>query len=86
MVPLKKFNTVKGNKFCYNRLRDIHFMSKCKSKNTCFKEGCSAKHHTTLDEYLRLKQKTPDKDSDKQVKDGSKSTKKEGKSIKVNTY
>ena len=48
MAPLEKFNTVKGKKLCYNRLRDDHFTSKCKSKDSCFKEGCSAKHRTLL--------------------------------------
>ena len=83
MAPLKKISTVKGKKLCYNCLRDDHFTSKCNSKNTCFKEGCSAKH--TLHDYFLLKQKKRDKDSDKHVKDGSKSTKKEGESIKINT-
>ena len=55
-------------------------------KNTCFKEGCSAKHHTTLHDYFISKQKKRNKDSDKHVKNGSKSAKKEGESIKVNTY
>ena len=85
MAPLEKFNTVKGKKLCYNCLRDDHFTSKCNSKNTCFKEGCSANYHTTLHGYFILKQKKRDKDSDKHVKDGSKSTKKEGESIKINT-
>ena len=54
-------------------------------KKYCFKEGCSANYHTTLHDYFLLKQKKRDKDSDKHVKDGSKSTKKEGESIKINT-
>ena len=83
MAPLEKFNTVKGKKLCYNCLRDDHFTSKCNSKNTCFKEGCSAKH--TLHDYYLLKKKKRDKDSDKYVKDGSKSSKKEGESVKINT-
>ena len=86
MAPLEKINTVKGKKLCYNCLRDDPFTSKCNSKITCFKEGCSAKHHTTLHNYFLLKQKESDKDSDKHVKDGSKSTKIEGESIKINTY
>ena len=86
MAPFEIFNTVKGKKLCYNFLRDDHFTSKCKSKNTCFKEGCSAKHHITLHDYFILKQKKRDKDSDKHVKDGSKSAIKEGETIKVNTY
>ena len=84
MAPLEKFNTVKGKKLCYNCLRDDHFTSKCNSKNTCFKEGCSAKH--TLHDYFLLKQKKRDKDSDKHVKDDSQSTKKKGESITINTY
>ena len=86
MAPLEKFNTVKGKKLCYNCLRDDHFTSKCNSKNTCFNKGCSAKHHTTLNGCFLLKEKKQDKDSDKHVKDGSKSTKKEIESIKINTY
>ena len=39
-----------------------------------------------MHDYLLLKQKKRDKDTDKHVKDGRKSTKKEGESIKVNTY
>ena len=75
--PLKKFNTVKGKKFCNNCFRDDYFTSKCKSKNTYFKEGCFVKHHTTLHDYFLLKQKMRDKDRDKHIKDG-KYTKKEG--------
>ena len=55
----------------------ITLRQKCKSKNTCFKEGCSAKHHTTLHDYFLLKQKMRDKDRDKHIKDG-KYAKKEG--------
>ena len=86
MAPLEKLNTVKGKKLCYNCLRDNHFESKCKLKHPCFKEGCSVKHHAILHDYFLLKQKRRDKDGDKHVKDGSKFTKKEGGSIKVNTY
>ena len=39
----------------------IHFTSKCKSKNTCFKEGCSAKHHTTLHDYFLNPQRKKEK-------------------------
>ena len=39
-----------------------------------------------MHDYLLLKQKKRDKDGDKHVKDGRKSTKKEGESMKVNTY
>ena len=77
---------MKGKKLCYSCLRDDHFTSKCKSKNTCFKEGCSAKHHTTFHDYFPLKRKKRDKDRKNHVKDGSKSTKKEGEIVKVNTY
>ena len=76
----------KLKRLCYNCLRDDHFTSKCESKNTCFKEGSSSKHHTALHDYSLLKQKKRDKDSEKHVKDGSKSKMKEGESIKVNTY
>ena len=86
MAPLEKSNSVKGKKICYNCLRDDHFTSNCNSKNTCLKQGFSAKHHTTLPDYFLLKQKKRDKDNDKHVKDGSKSSKKEGQSIKINTY
>ena len=86
MASLEKFNTVKRKKLCYYRLRYDHFTSKCKSKNTCLTESCSAKHHTTLHDYFLLKQKKRGKDSDKHVKDGSKSTKKKGESVKINTY
>ena len=86
MALLEKFNSVKRKKLCYNCLRDDHFTSKCKSKNTCFKEGCSAKHYRTLHDNFLLEQKKQNKDSDKHVKDGSKSTKKEGVNIKVNAY
>ena len=84
MAPLEKFKSVKGKKLCYNCLRDDQFTSKCNSKYTCFKEGCFVKHNKTLHDYFLLKQNKRKKDS--HVKDGSKSTKKEGESIKINTY
>ena len=86
MPPLERFNTVKRTKLCYNCLRDDHFTSKYNSKNTCFKEGCSVKNHTTFHDYFYLKQKKRDKDNDKLVKDGSKYTKKGGEIVKINTY
>ena len=54
--------------------------------NTLKKARCPSKHHTTLHDYFPLNQKKGNKNSDKQVKNDSKSTKKEGESIKVNTY
>ena len=43
-------------------------------------------NYRTLQDYFLLEQKKQDKDSDKHVKDGSKSTKKEAVNIKVNAY
>ena len=48
MNDLEKFNTIKANKLCHDSFQRDHFTSRCKSKNTCFKNHSSAKHHTTL--------------------------------------
>ena len=48
MNDLEKLNTIKANKLCHDCFQRDHFMSRCKSKNTCFKNDSSAKHHTTL--------------------------------------
>ena len=51
MDPLKRYRLVSKFKICYNCLGD-HKRDECSSTNTCFKDGCSAKHHTTLHEYF----------------------------------
>ena len=57
MNDLEKFNTLKANKLCHNCFQGDHFMSKDKSKNTCFKNDCSAKHQITLHEYSTSNQR-----------------------------
>ena len=80
MTPIERFNTVKGKKLCYNCFKNDHFTKKCKSKNTCFKDGCSAKHHTSLHDYFLSKRLDKDKTSAALCL-----TKRKVKTVKVNT-
>ena len=83
MVPLKRYRLVSKFKICYNCLGD-HKREDCTSTNTCFKEGCSAKHHTTLHEYflegMRIrKAKRQRKGKNGQKKDGETPNKNQAK-------
>ena len=53
---LEKFIAMTANKLCYNCFQGHHFSSKCKSKSTCFKNNCSAKHNTALHKYFTSNQ------------------------------
>ena len=66
MNDLERFNTIKANRLCYNCFQGDHFISKCKSKNTCFKNDCSAKHHTTPHEYFTSNQRDRNKKTRKE--------------------
>ena len=51
MTPNKKLEQVKKFKLCFNCLNPNHITSSCASRNKCFAQGCSRKHHTTLHEH-----------------------------------
>ena len=44
MNDLENFNRIKANKLC----------CKCKSKNTCLHNDCSAKHHTNISHQIKV--------------------------------
>ena len=52
MEPKKKAEFVKRRKVCTNCFNVEHTLKDCASKNTCFKKGCGAKHHTSLHSYF----------------------------------
>ncbi len=52
MDDKKKVEFVKKRKLCFNCFGGGHSVDKCASNNSCFKEGCGKKHHTSLHEYI----------------------------------
>ena len=75
MNDLEKFNTIKANKLCYNCFQGDYFTSKCESKNTCFKNDCSAKHHTTLHKYFTSNQRNRNNKGRKKIQNKTQTSK-----------
>ena len=75
MNDLEKFKTIRANKLCFNCFQGDHFTSKCKSKNTCFKNDCTAKHHTTLHNYFASKHNDKNKSKEDPSKKNSENKK-----------
>ena len=57
----KELTSIEANKLCCSCFEKFHFASKCKSRNTCFKEDCSKKHHATLHGYFVQRKGTKDR-------------------------
>ena len=69
--PSEKYQWVKKSKLCFTCLGRAHSAKDCMSKNSCFVEGCSKRHHTSLHGYDSKDKPQINVDNESKLKENS---------------